>query len=306
MSCGTFEIKFRLFNITLLIYFFWKTIIADHVNINVSQSLSSINQKIAIFCLKYDLSDASCSRLHNYAEKNSSIDIPEAKFHVNISERDEPNGYTLLTDDSITTETDPFEFITSEEYENTYGGIELIHNRIVNVIIYIHICQCGDWKRSFDMLWEALTESTLYNYATEIRLTILVCSIGYEDVNTAVLVYNATVEDSRFLLDKVKIIHYGYDAEYERSTLLHMRKSSCTDSENAVYLYLHTKGIRHFGTPAESSVVRWINAMLVCNVYKWEKAISLLYELKIDTYGCWFNGRHYAGNFWWASRKHIQ
>jgi hypothetical protein len=104
--------------------------------------------------------------------------------------------------------------------------------------------------------------------------------------------------------NKFDIIYVGKSEEYERPTLLHMRKYSEIDSINTIYFYLHTKGIRHFGTESEQCVIDWINLMLYWNIEKWELAIEKLNLY--DTYGCNDTGKHYSGNFWWAKINHIK
>jgi hypothetical protein len=82
-----------------------------------------------------------------------------------------------------------------------------------------------------------------------------------------------------------------------------MRNQAEFDSQDTVYFYLHTKGIRHFGTSKEQCVIDWIQLMLYWNIEKWNLALVNLE--KYDTYGCDFCRDHYSGNFWWAKRSHI-
>jgi hypothetical protein len=159
------------------------------------------------------------------------------------------------------------------------------------IIGYIHVCQKGEWRRSYDMLMSKIKNTGLYENVKEIRL-------GVVSENAQL------IEDPRFNDEKVRVIYTGNVNEYERPTLLHMKKSSREDPDNTVYFYLHTKGIRWFGTKHESKVVEWIESMLDCNIANWENAFKILDTN--ETYGCNYNGGHYAGNFWWATAKHIQ
>ena len=160
----------------------------------------------------------------------------------------------------------------------------------MDIIGYIHICQKGEWKRSFEMLIACIKKTKLYKNIKAIRLGIL--------NNDGVLIEDEILNDPLF-----EIIHIGKSSEYERPTLLHMRKKS--ESEDVNYFYLHTKGIRHFGSPNEQQIIDWINLMLYWNIEQWKLAIE---KLKIyDTYGCnIITGRHYSGNFWWANSTHIR
>ena len=110
------------------------------------------------------------------------------------------------------------------------------------------------------------------------------------------------------LLDdpKFQIVTIGDASEYERATLHHMRKSSETDDSSTLYYYLHTKGIRHFGTGNEENVIDWIDLMLYWNIEKWQLAVDVLNTAEYDTYGCNYLNNHYSGNFWWAKSSHIK
>ena len=92
-------------------------------------------------------------------------------------------------------------------------------------IIYFHICQKGEWKKSFTMIFNKIKESKLYDIINEIR-----CGIVND---TGIL-----IKDPIFNDPKIKIIHVGYSHEYERPTLLHMRNAN--DDINTKYLYMLT------------------------------------------------------------------
>ena len=168
-----------------------------------------------------------------------------------------------------------------------------------NIIGYFHICQKDNWERSFDIMMDAIKKSGLYDVTSEIR-----CGVVND---RGVVKFNYRFDDP-----KLNIVAAGYSSEYERVTLLHMREHSESDPPNTSYWYVHTKGIRHFGTHVEANILDWINLLLYWNVHKWKIAISSLNSY--DTYGC--NGilwqghlhqhLHYSGNFWWANSDHIK
>ena len=160
----------------------------------------------------------------------------------------------------------------------------------IQIIGYIHVCQKGEWQRSFHMLLDSIKVHGLYAQSKEIRLGIV------NDVGKV-------IEDTILNDPLFKIIYIGESKEYERPTLLHMRKQAESDSADTLYFYLHTKGIRHFGTSNEQCVIDWIQLMLYWNIEKWNLALVNLE--KYDTYGCNFHRNHYSGNFWWAKRSHI-
>jgi len=159
------------------------------------------------------------------------------------------------------------------------------------IIGYFHVCQMGEWRRSFDLSMDTLKRHGLLDATQELRIGVL-SKDGFED-------------DKRFHHPKIKIIYTGKVSDYERPTLLHMKQSSLTDPSDTKYYYLHTKGIRHFNTKNEEAIVTWIKSMLYWNFVRWRDAVSILDTH--ETYGChYLTGRHYSGNFWWATAEHIQ
>lgn len=160
----------------------------------------------------------------------------------------------------------------------------------MQIIGYIHICQKGQWKRSFEMLLNCIKKSKLYEKTKVIRLGIV--------NDDAILIDDEILKDPIF-----DIIYIGKSVEYERPTLLHMREKSEGEIDTN-YFYLHTKGIRHFGNGNEQKIIDWINLMLYWNIEKWELANEKLGSY--DTYGCNDIGYHYSGNFWWAKSSHIR
>lgn len=168
------------------------------------------------------------------------------------------------------------------------------NKNVTNTIIgYIHVCQKGNWQKSYDILMDYIKKYGLYNRTKEIRVGI---------VNDE----GKIIEDKRFEDPKIKIIYIGKSKNYERPTLLHMKQHSYLDAPNTLYFYLHTKGIRHFGTKNEPVVMKWIKDMLHWNIELWKKAVDVLQ--KYDTYGCNVSktNNHYSGNFWWTTAKHVQ
>lgn len=165
-------------------------------------------------------------------------------------------------------------------------------SKIDKIIIgYFHICQTKHWERSFDFIMNEIKKSGLYEATTEIR-----CGIVNNDGK---IIYN-----SRFNDPKLKIVVYASSSDYERPTLLHMRHYSNTDPSNTAYWYVHTKGLRHYGTIIEQNVVDWIILLLYWNISQWRLAVNMLNYY--ESYSCNAVGNtHYSGNFWWATAPYI-
>jgi hypothetical protein len=159
-----------------------------------------------------------------------------------------------------------------------------------DIIGYFHICQKEGWKRSFDLGYTSLKESGMYAASKQIRIGVI-SDDGYVE------------EDSRLNDPKFQIVYVGRSSEYERPTLLHMRKMSELDNNGTLYYYLHSKGIRHFGTEKEPVILKWLDQMFEGNFVKWREAVEILQTY--ETYGIHMIN-HYQGNFWWATRDHIK
>jgi len=145
------------------------------------------------------------------------------------------------------------------------------------------------------MIMDAMRGSGLYNAATQIRLGVLTDK-------------NGSIDRTLFNDPKFHIIHEGRPEEYERPTLLHMRRSAASELETK-YFYCHTKGVRWFGTPTEPFVVDWIKLLIYWNIERWVNAEDILG--KYDTYGCNYDntGRyplHFSGNFFWTTSHHLK
>lgn len=164
------------------------------------------------------------------------------------------------------------------------------------MIIYIHVCQKGEWRRSWLMLMNQIKDSGLYDECEQIRCGV-VSDEGY------------IIPDDLFADYKVSIIHSGHSSEHERPTLLHMQKAS-VNNESDMFLYCHTKGIRWYGTSKEANVVDWIKLLIYWNITLWKNAVDALKSY--DTYGCNIttcNGKfpqHYSGNFFWATNVYLK
>lgn len=160
-----------------------------------------------------------------------------------------------------------------------------------NIIGYFHICQKEYWQKSFDIIFNEIKNSGLYDVTSVIRIGI-VNDIG------------SIINDERLNDPKFQIIFCNPSHEYERPSLYHMRIHADIDPKNTCYWYVHSKGLRHFGKENESCIIDWINFLLYFNITKWKIAYDMLD--RYDTFGCNRLGRqHYSGNFWWTTRNHL-
>lgn len=162
------------------------------------------------------------------------------------------------------------------------------------IIIYIHVCQIGQWRVPFNMIMNAIKESGLYNNCREIRVGVV--------NNSSTIIPDDVLNDP-----KIVIIAHGPCSLYERVTLHKMREHA--DIDNCQYLYLHTKGLKHLDHDdyKKECVLDWIKLMIHWNIRMWETASLTL--ISQDAYGCEYSHipkRHFSGNFWWANSCYIR
>lgn len=156
----------------------------------------------------------------------------------------------------------------------------------------VHICQLGDWKRSLSMLMKSIVSSGLYDISESIDFCVV--SNNFEHIQIG--------------LPKIHQYYKGPASLYERPALLHLREKATSDTEEVYYWYLHTKGLRWFGTEREENVLDWIELLLYWNVQKWKEAVKQL-QNGYDVYGCnqtYAPINHYSGNFWWSSSSYLK
>ena len=157
----------------------------------------------------------------------------------------------------------------------------------------VHICQLGEWRRSLSILMKSIVSSGLYDVSESIDFCVL---------------SPREVPDDIQMLPKTSVRCVGTPALYERPTLLHLRNKAASDEDQVYYWYVHTKGLRWFGTEREQPVLDWIQLLLFWNVQQWKKAAAEL-DNGFDVYGCNQTNvpiNHYSGNFWWATSSYLK
>ena len=60
----------------------------------------------------------------------------------------------------------------------------------MSIIGYIHVCQKGQWQRSFGMLVDSIKKSGLYEHTIKIRLGVV--------NDTAILIEDPILKDDKF------------------------------------------------------------------------------------------------------------
>jgi len=237
--------------------------------------------------------DYNLGKSYNFNEFKLYIDnLPEGfDFDIYLE-----RNHSSMTDNSK--ESIAWDWFHYGQYENKIYKKEKCYEKIIG---YFHICQKEGWTKSFDIIFNEIKKSGLYDQTHEIR-------IGIVNDNSEL------IEDERLNDPKIKILFCKHSSEYERPTLLHLRNNGVNG--NNYYWYLHSKGIRHFGEDRyieqrgeqvfvkERYILDWIDFLLYWNVTKWEYAVKML-SRDWNTYGCNYIYPHYSGNFWWTQSSFL-
>jgi len=158
----------------------------------------------------------------------------------------------------------------------------------------IHVAQLPKWEKSFHYLSAALSKSGLYD---ELKTIHILCTNPSGQVE----------KSAYFSAPKYTVINAGNSDQFERPSLWFAKHYSFP--KGSKILYLHSKGLRWWGTAYEQNIEDWIFLMLHWNVMEWRNAVAKLDEY--DTYGCNYlltdeHPAHYSGNFWWANHSYLQ
>ena len=111
------------------------------------------------------------------------------------------------------------------------------------------------------------------------------------------------ISEDVFSNNKIKIINYSNDVFLWEIPTINLIRVFCEYNNNCQILYLHTKGIID---PDNTKIIDWTDMMLYFLVIKHNYCFELLE--KYDAIGCNYllNPKHFSGNFWWSTSKHIK
>ena len=164
-------------------------------------------------------------------------------------------------------------------------------------IVY-HIATMGNWKEIVQEQIDTFAKSGLGDACD--RMTVTVVGNQIEEVYPLFSCLK--------FYQKVKIIHSSEDFhQYEFPGIEAVRQIALQDP-NARILYVHSKGVTHYGKPSEQPSRFWRRYMEYFVIERWEDCINALVEADIcgvdwtqSTSGLPF----YAGNFWWAKGEYV-
>lgn len=198
----------------------------------------------------------------------------------------------LLSFPFFTSSTLGHKIRTKEHKQDFFGKNKKSFNPEIHV--FIHVCTLNQWQDILGRQLSRIKNSGLYEACQSISLGIL----GTEDITPFQELYpklTILFQDSNPLL-------------FERPTLIKLHEFCTLNPTNHVVLYIHTKGIKHFGNSIVCSNVNdWTQLMEYFNIDRWKDCVRALKNH--DACGVNWNAGFYPpffiGNFWWATSKYI-
>ncbi len=161
------------------------------------------------------------------------------------------------------------------------------------IYIVYHVAILNNWKDIVQEQLEMIKNEGLYDAADR----FILCYVGEKEEELAILVQN--------IGDKIEIIHASYDVSVCEFPSIAKVKEISAEEPNANILYLHSKGLLHFGKPTEKAVTCWRRYMQYFLIQQWRICIDRLNSY--DACGVEWRLRppHFSGNFWWARASYI-
>lgn len=175
---------------------------------------------------------------------------------------------------------------------------------------FLHVCQEGPWASS----WSILEDYLLKNTSLVSQSSALYVCIVKEDPN----IDRSFLEVLAQKWPDVQIVtmYLGSPQSYERVTLQFMKSIVSSKNPDDLVWYMHTKGLRWFGSPFETRITQWMHFLCsMMHVHGLSLYVRTMREdpnlqaagpdfrLNSPIYG---HCPHFSGNYWIARASHIQ
>lgn len=160
-------------------------------------------------------------------------------------------------------------------------------NEPPEIHLFIHACTLANWVEILQRQLSRIETSGLYDACHSISIGVL----GTGDMTPFIQRY-----------PKLNILFQNPNVSlYERPTLLALHNLAVS-LPNALFMYIHTKGITHKGN---SYVADWTKYMEYFVIDRWQDCVEALKEND----ACGVNWQlwpkpHFSGNFWWTTSKY--
>ena len=162
-------------------------------------------------------------------------------------------------------------------------------------VVY-HVCTIGNWRAVVDEQLLLVQKSGLLQACTALYLSI----VG-EHAHT----FEWPTEWSPECREKCHLEYVSRNTRLFERTALAILRRRCSEFEDDVWLYLHSKGVTK---PDSQPVTHWRQFMQHFLVENWALCVHTL-KCGYDTVGVQYRATphpHYSGNFWWATSAYLR
>jgi len=169
-------------------------------------------------------------------------------------------------------------------------------------------------ENGIDIVYHIATMNNWVDIVSEQLMTLEQSGLGDACDSLTVTVVGPKIQRVRKLfkklsfLDKVTFIHASKDLLQYEFPGIDMVRQIASNKPNTRILYMHSKGVTHYGKPSEQPVRLWRRYMEYFAFERWKDCIEALETVDIcgvdytlSILGTYF----FAGNVWWSRAAYV-
>jgi len=170
-----------------------------------------------------------------------------------------------------------------------------------DVVLYYHAYLDGNFKA---IVQDQLTKTFMSGLYKKLKRLELRCASPFEE--DYVWLENLVKDYSKINIQRIEINKDEYPDNYRESKITLQQLSEDAKQNDAIFGYIHTKGVFNTGTVMDD----WRLSMDWAVLVNWENCLTELENfdavgpnLRYDTHVGYFP--HFSGTYWWTTNNHI-
>ncbi|TCP69077.1 hypothetical protein [Baia soyae] len=171
-----------------------------------------------------------------------------------------------------------------------------------STVCFMHAWVANNWIEIVDSQLKRLCSSGLYQKLDAIFLNIVTNQI--DDTS------GIEADLQRLGIDQyddtLQYVIKPDGHECEKSSLWWLHEYSTVNKQDVRILYLHTKGVRHYGQSTESNVADWRNMLETLLIDHHSLALECLEKVDVCSLQYTPSAVTFGGNFWWAQSSYLK
>ena len=163
-------------------------------------------------------------------------------------------------------------------------------------IVY-HIATLNNWEEIVSDQLSTLEKSGLGDACDSISVTVVGTEIDKVYLHFKNLPF----------LNKVRIYHCSPELEQYEFPGIEKVLLIANQKPDTQILYMHTKGVLHYGSQREQNVRQWRKYMEYFTIERWQDCLEALTDANMCGVDLSVSpkGIYYSGNFWWAKASYL-